>query len=173
MIPNTRFLPSSIRFTLLGVPGQDIQQRPPAFSFQANHSMLESCPDLAIRTWGDCARVVCPAEFLECLENNFPGLMRVADFVFVINRQLLVSLIALTRISQRASPKLAGHSEIAIAFCEPGKRAPGRAVGLDGQRGRNRLFVELPGTNGISPLFADSGHSEQFKPILSLSFSVA
>src|ERR1700720_4096338 len=99
--------------------------------------------------------------------------MWVAGLVFVVDRQLLVSLIALTRISQRVSPKLAGHREIAVAFREPGKRAPRGAVGLDGQHGRNRLFVELSGTDGISPLFADSGHSEQFKPILSLSFSVA
>jgi hypothetical protein len=61
--------------------------------------MLESRPDLAIRTWGDCTSVVCPAEFIERLANNFPSLMWVAGLVFVINRQLLVSLIALTRIS--------------------------------------------------------------------------
>ena len=61
--------------------------------------MLESCPDLAIRTWGDCASVVCPAEFIERLANNFPRLMWFAGLVLVINRQLLVSLIALTRIS--------------------------------------------------------------------------
>jgi len=39
------------------------------------------------------------AEFIECLANNFPRLLWVAGPVFVINRQLLVSLIALTRIS--------------------------------------------------------------------------
>src|SRR5260370_38727953 len=126
--------------------------------------MLESCPDLAICAWGDCASVVCPAEFIECLANNFPSLMWVAGLVFVINRQLFVSLIALTRISQRVSPNLAGHSEIAIAFRELGKRAPGVAFSLDGRHGRNRLFVELSGTNGISPRFAAAGQSEQFNP---------
>src|SRR5580692_12603348 len=125
--------------------------------------MLEACPDLAICTWGDCAGVVCPAEFIECLANNFPRLLWVAGPVFVINRQLLVSLIALTRISQRASPKLASHSEIAITFREPGKRASSRAVGLDGQHGRNRPFVELPRASSVSATFTDSGHSEQFK----------
>ena len=48
--------------------------------------MLESCPDIAIRTWGDCTRVVCPAEFIERLANNFPRLMWVAGLVLVINR---------------------------------------------------------------------------------------
>src|SRR5258708_1888942 len=127
--------------------------------------MLEACPDLAIRTWGDCASVVCPTEFIECLANNFPSLMWVAGLVFVINRQLLVSLIALTRISQRVSPKLAGRREIAIAFREPGKRAPRGAVGLDGQHGRNRPFVELPRASSISPPFADSRHAKQLKSV--------
>src|SRR5580692_7980070 len=135
--------------------------------------MLEACPDLAICAWGDCASVVCPAEFIECPANNFPRLMWVAGPVFVINRQLLVSLIALTRISQRGFPKLASHCEIAIAFCEPGKRAPGRMVGLDGQQRCDRLFVELSRAGGVAPLFADSGRPKQLQSVLSLSFGVA
>ncbi len=131
--------------------GQTIQQRPLAFSFQSGHSMLESRSDLVICAWGKCAGVVCPAEFIECLANNLPGFLRVAGLMFVVNRQLLVSLIPQTRISQCVSPKVAGHSEIAVAFCEAGKRAPGCAIGFDGQHGRNRLFVEFPRASSASP----------------------
>src|SRR5947208_17036559 len=95
---------------------QTFEQRPLAFSFQSSHSMLESRPDLVICAWGKCAGVVCPAEFIERLANHLPRFLGVAGLMFVVNRQLLVSLVPWTRVPDRASPKVTCHGEVPIAF---------------------------------------------------------
>jgi hypothetical protein len=58
--------------------------------------MLESRSDLAKCAWSKCASGVCPAEFIECVANNLSRLLRVAGPMFVVDRQLLVSLIPRT-----------------------------------------------------------------------------
>ena len=93
--------------------------------------MLESRSDFVICAWSECSGLDCPAEFIECLANHLARLLRVAGLMLVVNRQLLVSLIPRTRVSERASPKVTGQGEIAIAFRKARKRTPRGAVCVD------------------------------------------
>jgi len=56
--------------------------------------MIESCLDLAIGASRDVAYLIGAAKFINCSPDYLPSLLWVTSVVFVINCQLLVSLIA-------------------------------------------------------------------------------
>jgi hypothetical protein len=112
------FLPPAHSPLRLKSRAQHIQERPPALSFQPSHSMIQSRLDLVIGARSDIAGLVGAAKFIQRLPHNLLSPLWVASLMLVVNRQLLVSLVALPRIAQGTSPKLAGQSEIAVPLRE-------------------------------------------------------
>src|SRR4029077_15958681 len=147
----TRFRPSSISSTLgLRFDGQAIQQRLSTLSFQPLHSAMESRFDLAIRAACDVAHLNCAAKFTECLPDYSLSLFWITRLVFVVNRQLLIRLIPVPRISHGISPKLTCQNEDTFPLGHPCHRPPRCPICLGGQNGCNRLFVEAAGS-GVFP----------------------
>ena len=56
--------------------------------------MIKFRLDLAIGGGSNVAHLIGTAKFLNCLLDDPSSLLRIASFVFVVNRQLLVSVIA-------------------------------------------------------------------------------
>src|SRR5260370_42423242 len=119
MIPKTRFRPSSISFTLsLRLRGQDIQKRSSTLAFQSLPSAIKSGLDLTIWAGCDVTHLKRSPKFIECLPHYFSSLLRVTGFVFVIDCQLFVRLIAASCISECIFPKLACQIKITFPLVE-------------------------------------------------------
>src|SRR5208337_205551 len=91
----SRFFPPSPSPLSLKLRTQDIQQRSATLAFQPHHSTIKSRLDLAIHTGGDIVQLVRAAKFIQCLPDDLACPLWVAGFVFVVNGQLFVSLVAL------------------------------------------------------------------------------
>jgi hypothetical protein len=63
-------------------------------AFEARHPMIESCLDLVIGARRNVTYPIGTAKFINCSPDYLPSPLWVTSFVFVINCQLLVSLIA-------------------------------------------------------------------------------
>ena len=168
MIPSTRFRPSSISlFSLcLCFDGQDIQKRPLAFAFQSLHSTIKSRRYLAIHARCDFTDLNGAAKFIERLTDDLPSVLRIARLVFVIDRELLIGLIAMPCISECTFPKLTGQIEITLALGELCNGASRRSIGFHRQKRRDRPLVKLASSRALPSFFADAGDTEQFQAIL-------
>ena len=60
---------------------------------------------------------------------------RLAGFVFVVDRQLLVGFVALARVSQRAFPEFVRADEVPVTLCQPRQRRAGGTIGFRRQNG--------------------------------------
>src|SRR5664279_3175085 len=91
--------PQSRRRSQLWLCVQRVKQCPASLPFETHNSMLEPCLGAAVRC--SCRRANCfrPAQLVERLTRKRQRLSRITDFVFVINRQLLISLVALARVA--------------------------------------------------------------------------
>src|SRR5664280_2378626 len=80
---------------------QRVEQCPTGLTFETQHSMLESCLRATVRCSRQRPCCFRPAQLVKRLTCKRQRSSRIADFVFVINRQLLISLIALARLAKR------------------------------------------------------------------------
>jgi hypothetical protein len=95
------------------------QQRSFALAFQTLQSIIKPRLGLTIWAWCNVAGLDCAAKFVERLPDDLPGVLRIASFVFVVNRQLLVGFVAIPWISNRISLKFTRQVEITLAFRNP------------------------------------------------------
>src|SRR5579863_1584648 len=122
--------------------------------------MIKSCLEFLIGTRRDITYLKGAAKFVDCLSDYLLSLFWITRFVFVVNRQLLVRLIPVPRISHGISPKLTCHFEVTFPLGQARQRPPRRPICFGGQNGCNRLFVEAAGSGVFSSLFADAGYTE-------------
>lgn len=127
----------------------------------------------AIGARRDLARPICATKFVDGLLDYLSSLLWVTGLVFIMNRQLLVGVIALAGIAERFFPKLTCQIKVASLLGQLCQRASSYPICLCWQRGSNRLLVELSGASVISSFLANTGHTKQFEPVLPLAFSVA
>ena len=92
-----------------------VEQRPAGLAFEAHEPVLEPCLGLAI-----CGRrrdrpyLIRVTELGERFTRDRQRLSRLAGFMLIVDCQLLVSFVALARVSQCAFPKLARAGEVPV-----------------------------------------------------------
>jgi len=79
----------------------------------------------------------CAAKFIERLPDYSLSLFWITRLVFVVNRQLLVRLIPVPRISDGIFPKLARQIEVTFPLGELCKEPSRRSICFCRQNGRN------------------------------------
>jgi hypothetical protein len=102
----------------LSLSSQAIQKRCLALSSKPLHTMIEPRLDFTIWPWRDVAHLNCAPKLIERLLHDFSGLLWIARFAFVINRQLFVCLKAVPRISECVLPEFTSQFEITLTLRE-------------------------------------------------------
>jgi len=95
-----------------------VEQHLAGLAFEAREAMLE--PRLGPPICRRCDRpyLVRATEFGERVTRDRQRPSRLAGFMLVVDCQLLVSFVALARVSQRAFPKLSRECEVPVTLCQ-------------------------------------------------------
>jgi hypothetical protein len=116
--------------------GQDVQRRLPALPFQPLHSSIESCLEFSISAGCDMPYLKGAAKFVERLPDYLLSLLWITRLVILVNRQLLVSLIANCRVRLSKTDRPARNRLRALRALQG---TPRLSIGFGRQKGCNRL----------------------------------
>src|SRR5664280_184787 len=120
----------------------------------------------AIRACRNRSHLVCTAELVNRLTRKRQCSSRIPDFVFVINRQLFVSLVALARIAQCTFPEFVRTCQVSVTLCQSRECRACGTMSFLRQHGDNRLFVQFASPLHLTTSLADARDTVQFQAIL-------
>src|SRR5664279_6399915 len=123
--------------------------------------MVEPPLGSAIFSRRDCPYFVRTTELGERLTCDRERSLWLASFVFIVNCQLFVGLIALARVPQHTFPEFVRACEVPVTLCEPRECRAGDTIGFLRQSGGDRLFVQSPRTLCLATSLANTRHPVQ------------